>query len=226
MTTYPPRPCTPPDQVPSQDQVHPPGYPRPGTPHHQVHPPAQCMLEDTGNKRAVRIRLECILVLCTSDTVINIDRMIPKISVCNYNVSVPCLDSGFLGLVTDPQSDGLVRDAGMSDWKYESGGYRGYDPSAIPKRFQLREGLSLGFITDTFTAISENVQLKTEEIREGVRGLLVRVSSLCACVYVCVRGLLVRVSRLCVCVLCACVYVCMRVYVCACMCACGVCSSG
>ena len=81
----------------------------------------------------------------------------------------------------------------MTDWKYESGGYRGYDPSAIPKRFQLREGLSLGFITDTFTAIAENVQLKTEEIREGVRGLLVRVSTLC--MRVCVRA--------CVCVLCA-----------------------
>ena len=28
----------------------------------QVHPPEQCMLGDTGNKRAVRILLECILV--------------------------------------------------------------------------------------------------------------------------------------------------------------------
>ena len=34
-------------------QVHPPG---------QVHPPEQYMLGDTGNKRAVRILLECILV--------------------------------------------------------------------------------------------------------------------------------------------------------------------
>ena len=29
----------------------------------QVHPPEQCMLGDTGNKRALRIPLECILVL-------------------------------------------------------------------------------------------------------------------------------------------------------------------
>ena len=34
-------------------QVHHPG---------QVHPPEQCMLGDTGNKRAVRIILQCILV--------------------------------------------------------------------------------------------------------------------------------------------------------------------
>ena len=32
------------------------------TPWDQVHPPEQCMLGDTGNKRAVRILLECILV--------------------------------------------------------------------------------------------------------------------------------------------------------------------
>ena len=38
-----------------QDQVH--------TPQDQVHPPEQCMLGDTGNKRAIRILLECILVL-------------------------------------------------------------------------------------------------------------------------------------------------------------------
>ena len=36
--------------------IHPPG-PEAGT------PPAQCMLGDTGNKRAVRILLECNLVL-------------------------------------------------------------------------------------------------------------------------------------------------------------------
>ena len=71
---------TPPDQVPPWDQVHPLG---PGTPWDQVHAPGpgtpsgtrytppwtrytprwQCMLGDTGNKRAVRILLECILVL-------------------------------------------------------------------------------------------------------------------------------------------------------------------
>ena len=52
------------------DQVHPPlgpGTPSPGTRYTplwaQVPPPEQCMLGDTGNKRAVRILLECILVL-------------------------------------------------------------------------------------------------------------------------------------------------------------------
>ena len=49
-TRYTPRPGTP------SDQVHPP---RPGTPH----PPEQRKLGDTGNKRAVRILLECILVI-------------------------------------------------------------------------------------------------------------------------------------------------------------------
>ena len=49
---HPPGPGTPPPPPP-WDQVHPPG---PGT------PPKQCMLGDTGNKRAVRILLECILV--------------------------------------------------------------------------------------------------------------------------------------------------------------------
>ena len=87
---------TPPsDQVHPQDQVQPPGPGTtplgPGTPpqdqvHHrtrytpwdQVHPldqvhtpgtrytPQQCMLRDTGNKRAVRILLECILMLIIS----------------------------------------------------------------------------------------------------------------------------------------------------------------
>ena len=42
-------------------QAHPPGsrHPLEQTP---TYPPAQCMLGDTGNKRAVRILLECILV--------------------------------------------------------------------------------------------------------------------------------------------------------------------
>ena len=35
------------------------------TPPDQVHPPEQCMLGDTGNKRAVRILLKCILVCIT-----------------------------------------------------------------------------------------------------------------------------------------------------------------
>ena len=59
-TRYPPGPGTPPG----------PDTPPPGTrytPWDQVHPPdqvppEQCMLGDTGNKRAVRILLECILV--------------------------------------------------------------------------------------------------------------------------------------------------------------------
>ena len=67
---HPPGPGTPPwDQVhpqtrytPSPDQVHPPG---PGTPpRDQVHPPpARSMLGDTVNVRAVRILLECNLVM-------------------------------------------------------------------------------------------------------------------------------------------------------------------
>ena len=73
QTRYtPPGPGTPPwDQVlpgtryTPRDQVHPPG---PGTPLDQVHPPGpgtppeQYMLGDMGNKRAVCILLECILV--------------------------------------------------------------------------------------------------------------------------------------------------------------------
>ena len=54
-TRYTPRPGTPRDQVyPLPDQV---------PPRDQVHPQKQCMLGDTGNKRVVRILLECILVL-------------------------------------------------------------------------------------------------------------------------------------------------------------------
>ena len=63
----PPRTRYTPGQVHPPRQVHPlgPGTP-PGTryPPGQVHPPEQCMLGDTGNKRAVRILLECILVNC------------------------------------------------------------------------------------------------------------------------------------------------------------------
>ena len=72
--TFPPGPGTPPlvgpgtppgtryipqDQVHSLDQVHPPTR---YIPQEQVHPPEQYMLGDTGNKQAVRILLECILV--------------------------------------------------------------------------------------------------------------------------------------------------------------------
>ena len=71
-------------RYPHRDQVHPPP-PGPGTSPlgpstppgtrytpptlDQAHPREQCMLGDTDNKRAVRILLECILVLfyCTSD---------------------------------------------------------------------------------------------------------------------------------------------------------------
>ena len=55
----PPWASTPPRPGTSPDQVHPPG---PGTPPRPGSPPEQCMLGDTGNKRAVRILLECILV--------------------------------------------------------------------------------------------------------------------------------------------------------------------
>ena len=46
-------------------QVHPPGQVPPGQvpPRAGTHPSAQCMLGDTGNKRAVRILLECNLVI-------------------------------------------------------------------------------------------------------------------------------------------------------------------
>ena len=64
--------CIPLDQVHPRDHVHPPdqvhppwdqGPPRPGTPPgNRYTPPAQSMLGDTVNARAVRILLECILV--------------------------------------------------------------------------------------------------------------------------------------------------------------------
>ena len=46
-------------------QVHPPGQVPPGQvpPRAGTHPSAQCLLGDTGNKRAVRILLECNLVI-------------------------------------------------------------------------------------------------------------------------------------------------------------------
>ena len=64
----------------------------------------------------------------------------------------------------------------MPDWQYQGAGYHGYDPSAITKRFQLREGLHLGIISDSIAALAENVQLKSEEIREGIRNLFSKVS--------------------------------------------------
>ena len=48
-----------PRSTPSRNR-HPPGA---ATPREQTPPPAQCMLGDTVNKQAVRILLECILVL-------------------------------------------------------------------------------------------------------------------------------------------------------------------
>ena len=54
-------PGTPPDQV---SPLGPPPPDPPGTPPGTRYtPPEQCMLGDTGNKRAVRILLECILVI-------------------------------------------------------------------------------------------------------------------------------------------------------------------
>ena len=66
----PPSRYTPPGQVPPAGILPlagtPPGQVPPGmyTPWAGTHPPEQCMLGDTGNKRAVRILLECILVSC------------------------------------------------------------------------------------------------------------------------------------------------------------------
>ena len=54
---------TPRDQVHPPDQVHPAKPPVQVNPQTRYTPLEQCMLGDTGNKRAVRILLECILVL-------------------------------------------------------------------------------------------------------------------------------------------------------------------
>ena len=62
---HPPGRYTPPRQVHPLGRYTPLGRypPWAGTPPGQLHPPReQCMLGDTGNKRAVRILLECILV--------------------------------------------------------------------------------------------------------------------------------------------------------------------
>ena len=62
----PPRPDTPSRTRHPWEQTTPGArhFPGPDTPHPWTrHPPAQCMLGDTGNKRAVRILLECNLVL-------------------------------------------------------------------------------------------------------------------------------------------------------------------
>ena len=60
--------------TPLHARIHPPDQrqtpPPPGTrgrhPPRSRHPPPKCMLGDTGNKRVVRILLECILVICPS----------------------------------------------------------------------------------------------------------------------------------------------------------------
>ena len=52
-----------PGLVPPWDQVHTPLGPGTPPPKEGTPPREQCMLGDTGNKRAVRILLECILVL-------------------------------------------------------------------------------------------------------------------------------------------------------------------
>ena len=68
---YPPRQVTPlRASTPPPGQVRPLGRYTPwaGTPPGQVQPPPeQCMLGDKGNKRAVRILLECFLVSYESD---------------------------------------------------------------------------------------------------------------------------------------------------------------
>ena len=61
-------PGTPPRQVPGRYPLGPgtlPNPPGPGTPPCRYPPTKQCMLGDMGNKRAVRILLECILVQFT-----------------------------------------------------------------------------------------------------------------------------------------------------------------
>ena len=56
-----------PDQIRHSPRTrHPPGAYPPGIRHllpRSRHPPEQCIVGDTGNKRAVRILLECILVI-------------------------------------------------------------------------------------------------------------------------------------------------------------------
>ena len=70
--TPPPGADSPPEQTP-QDQRQAPPSPEADLPQEQTHtplkqtPPAQCMLGDAGNKRAVRILLECILVNIVND---------------------------------------------------------------------------------------------------------------------------------------------------------------
>ena len=68
--------------------------PQGGAPPWQVHPPEQCMLGDTGNKRAVRILLECILVL-------SIEPSLPKFTITD-NLRLGSGSSGcfLLGYIT------------------------------------------------------------------------------------------------------------------------------
>ena len=60
-----------------------------GTPPHRYTPQEQCMLEDTGNKRAVRILLECILVYCCrfEITICCTKLIVPNKNDLRYNVS-------------------------------------------------------------------------------------------------------------------------------------------
>ena len=54
------------------EQTPPPGPGAENLPPPGADPPAQCMLGDTGNKRAVRILLECILVFLFITLYLNI----------------------------------------------------------------------------------------------------------------------------------------------------------
>ena len=64
-------------------QAHLPGrYPRAGTP-----PREQCMLGDTGNKRAVRIPLECILI--SNESVVSIQVTSTALRCCLWILRFP-----------------------------------------------------------------------------------------------------------------------------------------
>ena len=78
----------------------------------------------------------------------------------------------------------------MGDWK-QGGGYHGYDPSAIPKRFRIREGVYFGGLTDIVANLSDNVRLKAEEVKEGFKAAVARVRMcVCMCVSACLPACL------------------------------------
>ncbi len=56
-------------------------------------------------------------------------------------------------------------------------GYRGYDPTAIPKRFQLREGFSFGGIGDFVAVLKEHAEVKISAAKEGVQTAFTKVGA-------------------------------------------------